>query len=180
MKNKQKAILGQKVIQKYRNAYILSKQGQGVGMATVINSIKNREDELLLSRVLGRILPYKLFDALRGNGEALLHVEEIRCRRNRRLYLTCGGQNIILGYVVTDADMEYIFNAICGGSLYAHKDTVIEGYEDPTILVGTDGEIEVVRSTPITVRAATWEECIEAHPGGVAFEDKEKFKSKSK
>lgn len=59
-------------------------------------------------------------------------------------------------------------------------DTVIEGYEDPTILVGTDGEIEVVRSTPITVRAATLEECIEAHPGGVAFEDKEKFKSKSK
>ena len=114
-------------------------------MATVINSVKKRDDELAFGRVLCRILPYKLFDALRKNGAAFEHIEEIRCRKNRRLYVTCGEQNVILGYVVTEEDMEYIFNALCGGSLYAHKDTVNEGYItlDGGIRVGIVGRAAV-------------------------------------
>ena len=60
------------------------------------------------------------------------------------------------------------------------EDTIIEGYEDPTILTGTDGVIEVIRSTPVTIKSATLDECIEAHPGGVAFQDQEKFRLKPK
>ena len=55
------------------------------------------------------------------------------------------------------------------------EDTTIEGYENPTILAGTDGIIEVIRSTPITVKESNLDECIQAHPGGVAFEDIGKF-----
>ncbi len=58
------------------------------------------------------------------------------------------------------------------------EDTVIEGYDDPTILVGTEGEVQCIRSTPVTVKKATFDECIEAHPWGVAFQDQEKFKLK--
>ena len=52
------------------------------------------------------------------------------------------------------------------------EDCVIEGYTDPTILAGTDGEVEVIRSTPVTVRRATQDKCIEAHPWGVVAEDR--------
>ena len=51
------------------------------------------------------------------------------------------------------------------------EDCTIEGYTQPTILVGTEGEIEVIRSTPITVKKATFEECLDAHPHGIFSED---------
>jgi len=57
------------------------------------------------------------------------------------------------------------------------EDCVIEGYENPTILVGTDDVVEVINSTPITLKKATLEECLEAHPGGLASQDKGKNKS---
>ena len=49
----------------------------------------------------------------------------------------------------------------------------IEGFSNPTILVGTDGaeNIEVINSTPITVKKATVKECFDAHPGGVSSAD---------
>ena len=51
------------------------------------------------------------------------------------------------------------------------EDCVIEGYTAPTVLVGTAGEIEVIRSTPIIVKQATFEECLNAHPHGIFSED---------
>lgn len=45
------------------------------------------------------------------------------------------------------------------------EDCVIEGFAEPTILVGTDGgSVEVIRSTPIRLKRVTVEECNEAHP----------------
>ena len=52
------------------------------------------------------------------------------------------------------------------------EDCIIEGYDDPTILVGTDGEIELIRSTSIKVRRGGLEECLEAHPWGIIPEDR--------
>ena len=54
------------------------------------------------------------------------------------------------------------------------EDCVIEGYDDPTILVESEDQIEVIRSTPITVKKATKEECFEAHPGGIHSGDQGK------
>lgn len=51
------------------------------------------------------------------------------------------------------------------------EDCTIEGYINPTILAGTDGIVEIIRSTPVTVKKATMEECIAAHPGGIASQD---------
>ena len=52
------------------------------------------------------------------------------------------------------------------------EDTVIEGFEDPTILVGAEGEIRMIRSTPVTAKKATFEECLQAHPWGMALQDR--------
>ena len=54
------------------------------------------------------------------------------------------------------------------------EDCVIEGYDDPTILVESEDQIEVIRSTPITVKKATKEECFETHPGGIHSGDQGK------
>ena len=48
------------------------------------------------------------------------------------------------------------------------ENCVIDGYTEPTVLVGTDGgSVEVINSTPITVKRVSFEECIEAHPHGI-------------
>ncbi|MBR3849374.1 MAG: right-handed parallel beta-helix repeat-containing protein [Oscillospiraceae bacterium] len=51
------------------------------------------------------------------------------------------------------------------------EDCTFEGFEDPTILIGTDDPVEFVRTEPITVRRTTQEECIAAHPTGLASQD---------
>ena len=52
------------------------------------------------------------------------------------------------------------------------EDCTVEGYEDPTILVGTDDPVEIINSTPIkVVKAANFAECIQTHTQGLASED---------
>ena len=54
------------------------------------------------------------------------------------------------------------------------EDCTIEGYTEPTILLGTDDEdkIEIINSTPIKIKRVTKEECIQAHPGGISSADR--------
>ena len=54
------------------------------------------------------------------------------------------------------------------------EDCVIDGFADPTILIGTDDPVEFVRTKPITVKRTTQEECIAAHPTGLASQDQGK------
>lgn len=51
------------------------------------------------------------------------------------------------------------------------ENCTIEGFEEPTILVGTDDKVEIINSTPITLKKATLEECLQAHPTGLASQD---------
>lgn len=59
------------------------------------------------------------------------------------------------------------------------EDTTIEGYKNPTILAGTEGQVEMIRSTPIRIEKSDLEECIQAHPWGYAYQDREKFQIKT-
>ena len=52
------------------------------------------------------------------------------------------------------------------------EDCTIEGYEDPTILVATDDVVEVINSTPVHVKKATQDECLDTHPWGIVPEDR--------
>ena len=57
------------------------------------------------------------------------------------------------------------------------EDCVIEGFAEPTVLVGTDGgSVEVIRSTPIKIKRVTVEECLEAHPHGLKVHPLNKLK----
>ena len=57
------------------------------------------------------------------------------------------------------------------------EDCRFDGYSKPILLIGTDDEknVEVVRSGEIELRKASFEECVEAHPGGIALLDQGKF-----
>ena len=53
------------------------------------------------------------------------------------------------------------------------EDCTFEGFTHPNILVGTDDmeNIEVIRSGELEVKKATFEECVLAHPSGIAKND---------
>ena len=78
------------------------------------------------------LLPYRLSDAIRrelriyGMGELC---EEIRIRRGRMSSLTLsGGINLPLDVSLSHDEMENAVDRLCGGSLYAHSDTIKKGY----------------------------------------------------
>jgi hypothetical protein len=61
------------------------------------------------------------------------------------------------------------------------ENCVIEGYTEPTILVGASGgEVEVINSTPIKVKRTTFAACIEAHPHAVPAEVIDRLKAEGK
>ncbi len=57
------------------------------------------------------------------------------------------------------------------------EDCTFDGYTKPILLIGTDDveNVELVRSGEMELKKATLQECIEAHPGGIASQDKGKF-----
>lgn len=96
--------------------------------------ILNREEEALIPESLAGYLPYRLADAARRTLPALARpragalLEEIRLRRGRCASLTVGGRNIPLDISLTGLEMDETLLRLCGGSLYAHSETIKQGY----------------------------------------------------
>ncbi len=97
-------------------------------MPTAINYGQARRASDRLPECLAEILPYKLYGELQKRFSEFIRVEEIRCRLSQSSYVTVGGENVELSYVTDASDMEKMTSAIFGGSLYAHRDTLLEGY----------------------------------------------------
>ena len=55
-------------------------------------------------------------------------VNELRFRKNRRLAVTSGDENRTLGYTVSESVMNSLFEELCRGSVYAHGETIKNGY----------------------------------------------------
>ncbi len=53
---------------------------------------------------------------------------EIRLCRGGQAYITVQGKNVRTSAVCTDEDIKETVRALCGNSLYAHSDTIREGY----------------------------------------------------
>lgn len=56
------------------------------------------------------------------------HVNEIRLRANRFASLTLDGKNMPIGAVCTQSDLAQTVKRFCGGSIYAHSETLKSGY----------------------------------------------------
>ncbi len=69
---------------------------------------------------------------LSEHGEiSLLTVNEIRLRAEAPASVTCDGKNIVLSVKCTAGELSECVTRLCGGSVYAHGDTIRMGYVQP-------------------------------------------------
>ena len=79
--------------------------------------------------VVLELLPYRIADAInqsRANGRLCEEIR-LRCKRNSSLTVS-GGEQISLGVSLSREEMDDAVDRLCGGSLYAHGDTIKNGY----------------------------------------------------
>lgn len=83
-----------------------------------------------ISEELLRLLPYKLADAVRREMRCRNEIcEEIRIRKGRMSSLDLvGGRFIPLDVMISGEEMEETVSKLCGGSMYAHLETIKQGY----------------------------------------------------
>ena len=84
-------------------------------------------------------------------------ISEIRLRAGRYAALTIGAENLLLPVTVSEGDLREILTALTHGSLYAHREELVEGYItlDGGIRVGVAGRAvhegrEITAITDIT------------------------------
>ena len=112
-------------------------------------TIKGERSARTLPSELMRILPPRLSDEIRKRfTQGDMFIEEIRMRSGRVSPLTSCGRNILLQTVLTQAEVDSFFGVICEGSLYAHSETINNGYVtlDGGIRVGICGSASVSNS----------------------------------
>ena len=97
-------------------------------MATVIGPQKNPTQTKESLILLTDILPSRLISEVGDRLSAGRKIEEIRCRLGQHSYLTADGKNIALEHICDGADMKRMTDGLFGGSLYAHRETLNEGY----------------------------------------------------
>ncbi len=112
-------------------------------MATKI--YQSRSFTTALPDVFFKILPPSLYSSLTALASAGVEIEEVRLRTGQLCTVTAKGENIPLGIGASAEEMSRIFEYVCGGSVYAHADTIRRGY------VTLDGGIRV----GVVGRAAT-------------------------
>ena len=82
----------------------------------------------LLPSFLATLLPSRVLSALEDSVPEGLFPEELRLRRDRYASVTIGGENVLLDCILTGEEMDELLLRFCGGSLYAHGDTLCRGY----------------------------------------------------
>lgn len=94
-----------------------------------------------LPRAVTAVLPPMLIEEIAERLPAGVVPEEIRLRRGHAASLTVGGKNLRLSTVLDGGAMERVLYLMCDGSVYAHADTIKEGYLllDGGIRVGVCG-----------------------------------------
>ena len=94
-------------------------------MAVIINS---KNDKSALPEQLRKLLPYKISDEIKRRIPPYCQIEEIRLRCDRYASVTSEGRNILLSCELTRDDRDSFLAAICDNSLYAHRETINNGY----------------------------------------------------
>lgn len=84
--------------------------------------------ERLLPPSLAALLPVAVRSAMEKTLPRGLIPEEIRLRRDHAASVTAGGVNVRLDAVLSGPEMERLLTVFCGGSLYAHGETLRQGY----------------------------------------------------
>ncbi len=97
-------------------------------MTLIKNARETRERSASLPCVLGEVLPPRLMCEVNAAVFRLGDIDELRLRADRRASVSMGEKNILLEGCVSSQELSEIFSKVCGGSLYAHANTISEGY----------------------------------------------------
>ncbi len=112
-------------------------------MPTVIKSAQRERERL--PAVFFEIFPQRLLCELRELCTSGVAIDEIRIRRDRFVCVSASDKNITLSSVICANELDLMVDFICDTSLYAHADTIREGYVtlDGGIRVGIVGRASV-------------------------------------
>lgn len=115
------------------------------------------ESEQILPRVLYDLLPARLLAEIGERIPPATAVEEVRLRRDRAASLTVAGGNVLLDTVLSGEEIDELLLCACGGSLYAHGETLCRGYVTMAggIRVGVCGTAGVVSDRVVGVSGVT-------------------------
>ena len=91
-----------------------------------MQTIKTVKCPVELPEKLIACFPLQLTDAIRRCGASC--AEEVRLHRGRICTVTCGGQNYPTNIILGENDINDILHRMCGGSLYAFRHTINNGY----------------------------------------------------
>ena len=97
-------------------------------MATVISTQRRRTRTAEALLLLSDILPIRLISEVGDRLSEGAKIEEIRCRLGHPSFITVGRENIALRHISDSTDMRKMTDRLFGGSLYAHRETLNEGY----------------------------------------------------
>lgn len=81
-----------------------------------------------MNDVIRDILPKRIMKCISEFHIERGFLEEIRIRRGRQAYIVAGGKNILLDIITTENEINETLLSMCHGSLYAYRDTMINGY----------------------------------------------------
>ena len=95
-------------------------------MSTVISQPSTKRARI--PETLRRLLPERLLSEIDRLGESAGAIEEIRVRRGKAASLTTARGNRMLRCVLDAIELDALLVRICDGSLYAHSDTLHQGY----------------------------------------------------
>ena len=100
-----------------------------------MQTIKAFKTPIELPEKLIACFPLQLTDAIRRCGAS--NAEEVRLHRGRICTVTCGGKNYPTNIILGENEINDILHRMCGGSLYAFRHTINNGY------LSLDGGIRV-------------------------------------
>ena len=95
-------------------------------MATVIQGREKGRTGFRVPLTLVRLLPPRLIAEIEAGRFG--QIEELRLRADRCAYLTGELRSVRLSCVVTRREIDEIVLGLCGGSLYAHRESIAAGY----------------------------------------------------
>lgn len=81
-----------------------------------------------MDKILYGVLPRRFISEIEEIENESGFIEEIRIRRGRQAYIVISGENRLLKLVAEDFEMQNILQCLSRGSLYAFRDTIMNGY----------------------------------------------------
>ena len=79
-------------------------------------------------QILPKSVAYEILKMIERRGREIQEISEIRVRACARSSFIISGERVDLFAPVCEQDVQEVFLRLCDGALYAHRDTIREGY----------------------------------------------------